>query len=77
LAASRAPYIDQSQSLNIHMSDPNLSKISAMHFFAWNKGLKTGMYYLRSRPATDPIKFTLDMEAIMKDSKNSTNDLAM
>lgn len=59
------------------MSDPNLSKISAMHFFAWNKGLKTGMYYLRSRPATDPIKFTLDMEAIMKDSTNTNNDLAM
>lgn len=59
------------------MGDPNISKISAMHFFAWKNGLKTGMYYLRSRPASDPIKFTLDMEAIMKDSTNTNNDLAM
>ena len=66
LAAERAPYIDQSQSLNIHLSDPSLSKISSMHFFAWKSGLKTGMYYLRSRPAVDAIKFTLNVEELLK-----------
>ena len=66
LAAERAPFIDQSQSLNIHLSDPSLSKISSMHFFAWKSGLKTGMYYLRSRPAVDAIKFTLNVEELLK-----------
>ena len=62
LAVSRAPYIDQSQSLNIHLSEPNFSKITSMHFYSWKMGLKTGMYYLRSRPAVDAIKFTLNVE---------------
>jgi len=66
LAAERGPFIDQSQSLNIHLSDPSLSKISSMHFFAWKSGLKTGMYYLRSRPAVDAIKFTLNVEELLK-----------
>lgn len=66
LAKSRSPFIDQSQSLNIHMGDPNYSKITSMHFYAWGLGLKTGMYYLRSRPAADPIKFTVDIEALLK-----------
>lgn len=66
LALSRAPYIDQSQSLNIHLSDPNFSKITSMHFYAWKNGLKTGMYYLRSRPAVDAIKFTLNVEELLK-----------
>lgn len=66
LAAERAPFIDQSQSLNIHLSDPSLSKISSMHFFAWKSGLKTGMYYLRTRPAVDAIKFTLNVEELLK-----------
>ncbi|MCU0449339.1 MAG: ribonucleoside-diphosphate reductase subunit alpha [Bernardetiaceae bacterium] len=60
MAAERGPYICQSQSLNIHIQDPNFGKMTSMHFYAWKKGLKTGMYYLRSRPAADPIKFTLD-----------------
>lgn len=66
LAQSRAPFIDQSQSLNIHMGDPNYSKITSMHFYSWSAGLKTGMYYLRSRPAVDPIKFTVDVESLLK-----------
>ena len=65
LAADRAPFIDQSQSLNIHLSDPSLSKISSMHFYAWKQGLKTGMYYLRSRAAVDAIKFTLNVEELL------------
>jgi ribonucleoside-diphosphate reductase alpha chain len=62
MAADRGAYIDQSQSLNIHMEDVNYGKLSSMHFYAWEKGLKTGMYYLRTRPAVDPIKFTVDFE---------------
>jgi ribonucleoside-diphosphate reductase alpha chain len=64
MAADRGPYICQSQSLNIHIQDPNFGKLTSMHFYAWKKGLKTGMYYLRSRPAADPIKFTLDKTAL-------------
>ena len=60
LAASRAPFIDQSQSLNIHMEDAHYSKLSSMHFYAWKKGLKTGMYYLRTRSAVQAIKFTAE-----------------
>lgn len=44
-----------------------MAKMTSMHFYAWEKGLKTGMYYLRSRPAADPIKFTVDVEALLKD----------
>ena len=62
----RSPFIDQSQSLNIHLADANYSKMCSMHFYAWEKGLKTGMYYLRSRPAADPIKFTVDVESLLK-----------
>ncbi|KER30218.1 hypothetical protein T265_03280 [Opisthorchis viverrini] len=60
MAADRGPFIDQSQSLNLHVAQPNYGKITSMHFYAWKKGLKTGMYYLRTRPAADPIKFTID-----------------
>lgn len=70
LAIGRGPFIDQSQSLNIFMESPQLTKISSMHFYGWKKGLKTGMYYLRSRPAVDAIKFTVDVEKL--NQKNST-----
>lgn len=66
LALGRSPFIDQSQSLNIHLAEPNYSKMCSVHFYAWQKGLKTGMYYLRSRPAADPIKFTVDVELLLK-----------
>lgn len=66
LAIARGPYICQSQSLNLYMTDPDPNKISMMHFFGWEKGLKTGQYYFRSRPARDAIKFTVDMEALHK-----------
>ncbi|HEY9116224.1 MAG TPA: ribonucleoside-diphosphate reductase subunit alpha, partial [Roseivirga sp.] len=59
----RGAYICQSQSLNIHIQDPNFGKLTSMHFYAWKKGLKTGMYYLRSRAATDAIQFTVDKAA--------------
>jgi ribonucleoside-diphosphate reductase subunit M1 len=60
MAADRGAYIDQSQSLNIHIAEPTFGKMSSMHFYAWKKGLKTGLYYLRTKPAADPIKFTVD-----------------
>ena len=59
MAADRGAYICQSQSLNLFVENPNFGKLSSMHFYAWQKGLKTGMYYLRSKAAVDPIKFTL------------------
>ncbi len=59
MSADRGAFICQSQSLNLFVESPNFAKLSAMHFYAWNKGLKTGMYYLRSKAAVDPIKFTL------------------
>lgn len=63
-AADRGAYICQSQSLNIHMADPTSAKLTSMHFYAWKLGLKTGMYYLRSRPKADAIQFTVDQLAL-------------
>ena len=60
MAADRAIYIDQSQSMNLYMSDPNYTKLTSMLFHSWNMGLKSGIYYLRSRAATEAIKITLD-----------------
>jgi ribonucleoside-diphosphate reductase alpha chain len=60
MSADRGAYICQSQSLNIFMENANLGKLTSMHFYAWEKGLKTGMYYLRTKAATDAIKFTVD-----------------
>jgi len=59
LSADRGAFICQSQSLNLFVENPSFSKLSSMHFYGWQKGLKTGMYYLRSKAAVDPIKFTL------------------
>lgn len=64
MSADRGAYICQSQSLNIHLKDPNFGKLTSMHFYAWKKGLKTGMYYLRSTAAADAIQFTLDKTAM-------------
>jgi ribonucleoside-diphosphate reductase alpha chain len=63
MAADRGAYICQSQSLNIYMQDPNFGKLTSMHFYAWKKGLKTGMYYLRTKAAADAIKFTVEKQA--------------
>jgi len=65
LAVARSPYIDQSQSLNLYLGEPSYGKLTSMHFYAWKKGLKTGMYYMRSRPAADAIKFTVDVERLL------------
>ena len=60
MSADRGAYICQSQSLNVFMENVNTAKLTSMHFYAWKKGLKTGMYYLRTKAATDAIKFTVD-----------------
>jgi len=59
MAADRGPFIDQSQSLNIFMEDPTSAKLTSMHFYGWRKGLKTGMYYLRTRPKAKPQQVTV------------------
>lgn len=63
MAADRGAFIDQSQSLNLFMESPNAGKLTSMHFYAWKKGLKTGMYYLRSKAASSAIKFTVAKNA--------------
>ncbi|MGV3603565.1 MAG: ribonucleoside-diphosphate reductase subunit alpha [Dyadobacter fermentans] len=63
MSADRGAYICQSQSLNIFMEEANFGKLTSMHFYAWKKGLKTGMYYLRTRAASDPVQFTVSKQA--------------
>ncbi|EMS31116.1 Ribonucleotide reductase of class Ia (aerobic), alpha subunit [Mariniradius saccharolyticus AK6] len=67
MAADRGAYICQSQSMNVFMQDPNFGKLTSMHFYAWKKGLKTGMYYLRSQAAAAAIQFTVDKSALEPD----------
>lgn len=63
MAADRGAYICQSQSLNLFVDSPSASKLTSMHFYAWKKGLKTGMYYLRSQAATQAVQFTVEKQA--------------
>lgn len=69
MAADRAAFIDQSQSLNIHIKDPTMGKLTSMHFYGWKKGLKTGMYYLRTQAAAAAIQFTVDQNSVANASK--------
>jgi len=75
-AADRGAFIDQSQSLNIHIADPNFGKMSSMHFYGWKQGLKTGMYYLRTKPAVNAIQFTVDKTKIKAASKLKEEEVA-
>ncbi|TFK17073.1 hypothetical protein FA15DRAFT_676325 [Coprinopsis marcescibilis] len=68
LAADRGAFICQSQSLNVHLSSPTIGQLTSMHFYGWKKGLKTGMYYLRTRPAAQAIQFTVD-QGMLKTAK--------
>jgi ribonucleoside-diphosphate reductase alpha chain len=68
-AADRGAFICQSQSLNIFMENANFGKLTSMHFYGWEKGLKTGMYYLRTKAATDAIKFTIDKRVVEEPTK--------
>lgn len=71
MAADRGPFIDQSQSLNIHIAEPSYEKLSSMHFYGWKMGLKTGMYYLRTRPAVNAIQFTVDKTKLEPPKKDT------
>ncbi|KAI0223417.1 Ribonucleoside-diphosphate reductase large subunit [Lamellibrachia satsuma] len=74
MAADRSPYIDQSQSLNVHIAEPNYGKLTSMHFYAWKLGLKTGMYYLRTKPAVNAIQFTVDKTKLQKKTKTGEKE---
>ncbi len=73
MSADRGAFICQSQSLNLFVEQPNFAKLSSMHFYTWKKGLKTGMYYLRTKAAADAIKFTVDASVLAK-TKEDEND---
>ena len=62
MAADRGKFICQSQSLNLFVESPNYKILSSMHFYGWKKGLKTGMYYLRTRPSSKALQFTVEPE---------------
>lgn len=72
-AASRGPFVCQSQSMNVHMAEPSRGKLTSMLFYGWKNGLKTGMYYLRTRPKADSIQFAVD-EAIKADKEKVDED---
>jgi ribonucleoside-diphosphate reductase alpha chain len=74
MAVARAPYIDQGQSMNVHMESPNFGKLSSMHFYAWKNGLKTGMYYLRSRAAVNAVQFTVKNDSPETNKRSETLD---
>jgi len=75
MAADRGAFIDQSQSLNLHVAEPSFAKLTSMHFYGWKKGLKTGMYYLRTKPAANAIQFTVDKTKLK--SSREENEAAM
>lgn len=74
MAADRGAFIDQSQSMNIHLAKPSRSSITSMHFYGWKAGLKTGSYYLRTKPAANPIQFSLDKSKLKKKAGNKMMD---
>ena len=76
MAADRGAYIDQSQSMNIHMIDANAAKVTSMHFYGWKKGLKTGMYYLRTKAAADAIQFTVEQKKAQDQTVSGLADRA-
>jgi ribonucleoside-diphosphate reductase alpha subunit len=81
MAADRGKFVDQSQSLNLFLADPSVDKLTAMHFYAWKKGMKTGMYYLRTKPAVNAIQYTVEKktsaELSIKEETNSQDDICL
>ncbi|KAK0181799.1 hypothetical protein PV327_004047 [Microctonus hyperodae] len=77
MAADRGPFIDQSQSLNVYLAQPTINVLTSMHFYTWQLGLKTGMYYLRTKPAANAIQFTVDkrrLQNFISDEQQQDND---
>ncbi|KAF7683081.1 Ribonucleoside-diphosphate reductase large chain [Astathelohania contejeani] len=77
MAIDRAPFIDQSQSLNIFIASASRNQLGSLHFHAWRNGLKTGMYYFRTKPISAAIKFTVDKEAVKQTLKGMTTFCTM
>ncbi len=77
MAADRGAFIDQSQSLNLFIENPNFAKLTSMHFYGWKKGLKTGMYYLRTKAARDAIKFTVKKEEIINEVPSEVSSVGV
>lgn len=77
MAADRGAFIDQSQSLNVHLQSPTTGQLTSMHFYGWKKGLKTGMYYLRTRPAAQAIQFTVDQTALKAANKQAATNASV
>jgi len=75
MAADRGAFIDQSQSFNIFVGEPNFATLTAIHFYGWKKGLKTGMYYLRTKPAVNAIQFTVDQDKLKKRAAQNEADM--
>ena len=76
MSRHRGYFIDQSQSLNLFMEGATMAKLTSMHFYAWKSGLKTGMYYLRTKSAVDAIKFTIDNKAVEEEKEPATVEAA-
>jgi ribonucleoside-diphosphate reductase alpha chain len=74
MAADRGAYICQSQSLNLFVESPNFAKLTSMHFHGWKKGLKTGMYYLRTKAARDAVKFTVETKSKLEPTEQQTQE---
>lgn len=74
MAADRGAYVCQSQSMNLFLQEPNFGKLTSMHFYAWKKGLKTGIYYLRSKAASSAIQFTVDKSQLNGDKPAAIDD---
>ena len=77
MAADRGAFICQSQSLNLWMEDPNYKTLTSMHFYSWQKGLKTGIYYLRRKPRHQPQQFTINVEGNQKVEDNEPEECLM
>ena len=74
MSADRAVFICQSQSLNLWMEEPNYKSLTSMHFYAWSKGLKTGLYYLRRKPKHQAQQFTIEPTTVMSATNAENND---
>ena len=75
LSADRAAFVCQSQSLNLFVKNPTYKTLNAMHFYSWKKGLKTGIYYLRSQAKTSAQKFSVDLENVKNKEETGVNGL--
>jgi ribonucleotide reductase alpha subunit len=74
MAIDRGAFIDQSQSLNIFLAEPTYAQLTSLHFYGFKKGLKTGMYYLRTKPISSAIKFTVDKEKVEESMRADSGD---